>query len=149
MGNNLHIHDLKHHVNMSGGRLTKQRQLILDYLRGVTTHPSAEIVYKDIKKKMPNISLGTVYRNLRYLADHGFILQLTEDDRSRFDGNIAYHLHFICRHCGKIYDIFNTPNILPEYFEELGSVYRVECSVYGKCKKCDKTAPRVKEVILT
>lgn len=128
--------DLKTHIRQSGGRLTKQRQLILDYLQSVTTHPNAEVIYKEVRKKISNISLGTVYRNLKYLAERGFILQLVQGEYSRFDGNTTYHLHFICQHCGKIDDIFDTPDIFLSKIGDVGEIDRIECAVYGVCKKC-------------
>lgn len=130
------IPDFKEHINIGGGRLTAQRKIITQYLQGVTNHPSAEIVYKEVKKQIPNISLGTVYRNLKYLAERGFILQLIESDRARFDGNNTYHLHFICTECDAIHDIWDTTTIPLKGLSKFGEVKRVECSIYGICKKC-------------
>jgi len=124
--------------------LTKQRQIIMEYLRGVTSHPSAEIIYKEVKKQIPSISLGTVYRNLNYLAERGFILQLVENDRARFDGNNTYHLHFICTQCNSIHDIWDTDAIPLRGLSRFGEIKRIECSVYGTCKKCkEKTIKTV------
>lgn len=132
----------KEHINKSGGRLTKQRQIIMDYLQSVTSHPNAEIIYKEVRKKIPNISLGTIYRNLKYLHNCGFILQLIEGDRARFDGNNAYHLHFFCNQCRHIDDVWDTKNISIKGLSGLGEIQRVECNIFGLCKKCkDKTRP--------
>lgn len=128
---------LRDHINKKGGRMTKQRQIIIDYLRDVTTHPTAEIIYKEIRKKMPNISLGTVYRNLNYLVEEGLILQLSSGGKTRFDGNNVYHLHFICDQCEKINDIFDTSYIALDKLKRLGKVNSVECNVYGRCKECN------------
>lgn len=135
---------LREHINKRGGRLTKQRQIIIDYLRNVTSHPAAETIYKEIKKKMPNISLGTIYRNLNYLVEEGLILQLSSGGRSRFDGNNVYHLHFICENCGDIEDIFDTSYIALSKLKRLGKINSVECNIYGRCKECEGDLKRMK-----
>lgn len=135
--------DFKEHINMNGGRLTKQRRIITRYLQGVTNHPSAETVYKEVKKQIPNISLGTVYRNLKYLAERGFILQLIESDRARFDGNNTYHLHFICTQCNTIRDIWDTDAIPLKGLNKFGEIKKIECNMYGVCKKCKLPHPKI------
>ena len=79
---------------------SKQRELILEYLKSVDTHPTAEMVYNALRKECPNISLGTVYRNLEKLYSNGDI------PKERFDGNIEKHYHGVCKKCGCIEDIF-------------------------------------------
>lgn len=85
---------------------SKQRDAILDYLRSVTCHPTADTVYENVREKMPNISLGTVYRNLNMLADAGEILRLSCGGTSdRYDGCAKPHYHFLCRECGEVSDL--------------------------------------------
>ena len=87
-------------------RMTRQRQVILDVVRADHTHPSADEIYEEARKKLPHISMGTVYRNLEVLASCGLIDKL-EPGRTqmRFDGNTTRHYHLVCVNCGKIEDI--------------------------------------------
>ncbi|MBI5192022.1 MAG: transcriptional repressor [Nitrospirae bacterium] len=87
-------------------RRSKQRETILEVLRGTKTHPSAEWVYKEVKKVIPNISLGTVYRNLKLLHSKGEIIEIAcSGEEGRFDGNPDLHYHITCIKCGKIGDV--------------------------------------------
>ena len=91
---------------MAGLKYSKQRASIKDYLMHTTSHPTADTVYLHIKEEFPNISLGTVYRNLNLLAEIGEIQKLSPGiGPDRFDGNPAPHYHFICRHCGCVMDL--------------------------------------------
>ena len=87
-------------------RMTKQRKAILEVLKNTNSHPTADKIYEEVKKEIPNISLGTVYRNLNVLHDMGKIMILDYGSTySRFDGNPENHYHFHCRECGKVYDV--------------------------------------------
>jgi Fur family ferric uptake transcriptional regulator len=87
-------------------RQTRQRQVILEELRAVTSHPSASEIYEMARKRLPRLSLGTVYRDLDQLTEAGEILRLTGNGRqTRYDGNAAPHLHVRCIHCGRIGDV--------------------------------------------
>src|SRR3989338_5532441 len=94
-------------------RNTIHRSRILEYLKRVKIHPSAEKVYQEIKKELPTITLATVYRNLHHLASEGKILRLGFGNEYRFDGDVTVHQHCFCERCGKILDQFNLE--LPEY----------------------------------
>ena len=84
-----------------------QRELIRNNLTHRTDHPTADMVYQSIREELPNISLGTVYRNLRFLVDQGDALSLKlGDGKEHFDGNVNPHFHFICTQCGCVDDIF-------------------------------------------
>lgn len=87
-------------------RITVQKLKILEYLRSVKTHPTAEIVYGAVKKEIPTITLATVYRNLNLLDNEGKILRLEIGNEFHFDADISRHQHCVCRKCGKIYDVF-------------------------------------------
>lgn len=87
-------------------RLTNQRLKILQHLQSVKTHPSAEMVFEEVRKELPTISLGTVYRNLNLLAQDGKILKLEINNEFRFDGDISNHQHCVCQNCRKIVDLF-------------------------------------------
>lgn len=87
-------------------RMTKQKKVILDILRSNGCHPSADWVYEQARKIVPDISLGTVYRNLNVLRDMGEILELNYGSTySRYDGNPENHYHFLCEKCNKLFDV--------------------------------------------
>ena len=90
-------------------KYSRQRQLILDYLKSTTSHPTAEQIYAELKPQNPALSLSTVYRNLRLLADDGIILRLdTGESTDRFDADLSEHHHFICTKCGQVTDVFRS-----------------------------------------
>lgn len=87
-------------------RYSKQRELILNAVLRNRIHPTAEMVYNLIKDECPDISLGTVYRNLNYLAQNNMLKKINVPDGSdRFDGTLMRHQHLVCRKCGKVQDI--------------------------------------------
>lgn len=86
-------------------RKSSQKQAILRVLRGTRSHPDAGWIYDQVRKEIPNISLGTVYRNLKLLAQDGEILRLDTEAQGRFDGRTDNHYHFRCARCGLIFDI--------------------------------------------
>ena len=120
-----------------GKRLTRPRRLIVDLVRGTDAHPSAAVVYREVRRHLPRVSLATVYRNLRMLAAEGLLSERAEAGGTRFDGNTDPHDHFTCVACGRIYDV---PARRPPGarvpgragFEVLG--HRVE--FYGRCAAC-------------
>ncbi len=118
-------------------RYSRQRELITDIIKGRCDHPTADMIYNSCREIEPNISLGTVYRNLKLLSDEGVIITLeTEDKRIHYDGDLSRHSHFICQRCGKIVDLFK-PSRLPEEVDELGlKVTGEKCIYYGKCNDC-------------
>ena len=100
-------------------RYSKQRELILLNLQSRSDHPTAEMIYQDLKSQHPNLSLGTVYRNLNQLCENHQILKLDiGGPMVRYDGNIQPHIHFICDQCGKIYDIEANDQLLLEQLKE-------------------------------
>ncbi len=119
-------------------RYSKQRELITEIIKGRKDHPTADMIYSTAREVEPNISLGTVYRNLKLLADEGVIITLeTEDKRLHYDGDISRHSHFICSKCGKIVDLFK-PAKAPNELVELGlTVTGEKCIYYGYCPKCN------------
>ena len=87
-------------------RLTTQRQIILEELGKVTTHPTANEVYDMVRKRLPRIGLGTVYRNLELMADNGMILKIeVGGTQKRFDAMTEPHYHIRCSVCGKVDDM--------------------------------------------
>jgi Fur family peroxide stress response transcriptional regulator len=87
-------------------RKTKQSEAILNVLRDTTSHPTADWIYNEVRKDIPGISLGTVYRNLRSLRECGKIIGIDLGSAaSKFDGNSANHYHFRCEKCRRVFDI--------------------------------------------
>ncbi|OGW42181.1 MAG: hypothetical protein A2132_06900 [Nitrospirae bacterium RBG_16_43_11] len=87
-------------------RHSRQRKVILDVLKRTKTHPSADWVYREVKKEIPNISLGTVYRNLKLLQSIGEVTEIScEGNEGRFEGNSHLHYHITCQKCGQIKDV--------------------------------------------
>lgn len=87
--------------------MTSQRLKIFEHLQKAENHPTAEMVYKQVLKDLPSITLATVYRNLNLLAEQGEILRFEIDEIYRYDGKTALHQHGLCRKCGRIVDIFH------------------------------------------
>ena len=120
-------------------RMTNQRIKILDYLKSIDNHPSAEMVYDNVVKELPKITLATVYRNLNLLAEQGEILKLEVGSEYRYDRNIGFHQHLICKKCKKIIDIFQK-NIPEDTIKKIKNKEFTTESVivifYGYCKKC-------------
>ncbi len=87
-------------------RRSKQREVILNLLKQTKSHPSAEWVYAEVKKEIPSISLGTVYRNIKLLQVMREVSEIScEGDEGRFDGNTGLHYHITCQSCGTIRDV--------------------------------------------
>lgn len=120
-------------------RMTRQLSLIKDELNVIDFHPTAEEIYNSVRKLKPDISLGTVYRNLEKLVQQGEIVRLNiSNDRHHYDGNPLPHQHFHCRNCGVIKDIRieNLPAIIEKNVQDGFQVERVDCSVVGVCSLC-------------
>ncbi len=118
---------------------SRQREAVLNVLCSTTSHPTAAWIYEKVREEIPNISLGTVYRNLSGLSEDGTIRKLSFGDSSvHFDGDISVHSHFYCEHCGEITDIWIDQSTL------LGPIeadYKVKArfadfNITGKCSKC-------------
>ena len=118
-------------------RITSQKKLILDYLKSVKCHPSAEKVYLEVRKKLPRISQGTVYRILKNLKEKGEIQELP-CKICYYDGDISSHSHFFCEKCGKVFDIFEKINISKHKKLKAGKINNYLISYYGICKNCQK-----------
>lgn len=122
-------------------RMTAQKSFILNYLRSVKTHPSAEVVYKEVRKKLPNISQGTVYRVLNGFKRKGELQVINTKDIAHFDGDISDHAHFICEECGNVYDVMSECSacgILKSKKTKVGAVQKYTINFYGTCYKCKK-----------
>jgi Fur family transcriptional regulator, peroxide stress response regulator len=87
-------------------RTTKQREAIMNFLVNNRTHPTADVIYESVKKEIPNISIATIYRNLRVLKENGQVAEVSiKGDLGRFEAKQGNHYHFYCEKCGKVMDI--------------------------------------------
>jgi len=87
-------------------RRSRQREAILTALRATDSHPTVDWIYDRVRKEMPTISLGTVYRNLRLLRECGEVQEIDMSGaHNRFDGNPENHYHFRCQKCGSVFDV--------------------------------------------
>ena len=123
-------------------KYSKQREVIKTNLANRYDHPTAETVYLDGGVEFPNISLGTVYRNLSLLTELGEIQKIsTCMGPDRFDGNPAQHYHFLCRKCGCVMDIdLENQDYLDKAASEVfpGSIEGHSVQFYGVCPECMK-----------
>lgn len=120
-------------------RITKQREIILEELKKLSSHPSADELYEQVRRRFPHVSLGTVYRNLDLLLKLGLISKLSvAGGQARYDGNISRHDHVRCVSCGRVHDIAAAPVegvALPEAPPGFViSDYRLE--FLGRCPDC-------------
>ncbi len=125
-----------------GVRMTPQRHAILSYLLSSMNHPTADEIYKALEDSFPNMSVATVYNNLRVFKEAGLVRELTYGDASsRFDANMDEHYHVICRKCGKITD-FEYPSLVSVEQEAARATgYRVNShrmEIYGICPVCQQ-----------
>ena len=119
----------------------RKRDAILTYLRQSDVHPSAETVYAGLKQQIPDISLGTVYRNLALFKQQGLIQSLgSVQGVERFDGNIEPHVHFVCSGCGCIRDLhtMQVPEDLSNEAAILANAKIRQCQLTftGECGEC-------------
>lgn len=121
-------------------RTSRQRELILQYLRAAEEHPTAETICLALREQMPNLSLGTVYRNLKVLEELGQVRRvLTPQQVERYDAHCEAHPHFVCSRCGCVQDL---PNVNMEKLLQmardtgLSEVNWVALSFGGLCPAC-------------
>jgi Fe2+ or Zn2+ uptake regulation protein len=128
-----------------GLRLTGPRRVVLEVVRGTESHPTAEAVHRLVRRRLPRVSLGTVYRNLRLLVSAGLVQELP-GPHARFDGNTSEHHHFTCLGCGRIVDVegpLTEPHarVLCRRVAAQGGFrvthHRIE--FYGQCRACRAT----------
>jgi Fe2+ or Zn2+ uptake regulation protein len=131
----------KNKISPKKERLTNQKKVIVDYLRSVKSHPSAETVFNEVKKKLPRISLGTVYRILKNLKKKEEIKEIPTTI-SCYDGDISPHAHFICQYCDKIFDVFDIhceDKLFMKKKTKWGKIKSYDLNFYGVCNNCQKT----------
>lgn len=123
-------------------RETKQREAILRVLRNTKAHPTADRIYEEVKKEIPNISKGTVYRNLQVLQEDGAVTELNLNGTlSRFEAKQDSHYHFRCEQCGRVFDVDEPVN--NELDERVAKktgfkVSHHQLEFRGLCKDCQQ-----------
>ena len=120
---------------------SKRRDAIYELLKTSKSHPSAKTIYEKLKSEYPNISLGTVYRNINFFIENDNIFRVANvAGEDRFDACLEPHSHFVCTKCGNIYDIENKNfEYLNKTLEnENFKVDKTSVVFYGLCRNCNK-----------
>ena len=120
---------------------SRKRQAIYELLLSTKEHPSAEWIYNSLKSEYPDLSLGTVYRNLKLLEENGTVKSVAVvDGRERYDALMSPHSHFVCSKCGRVIDVFFqneisdiADNLRIDGVKEINSFSLI---YYGICDKC-------------
>ncbi len=119
---------------------SKQRDAVLSALQVTKSHPTAEWLYNNLKEEFPNISLATVYRNLKLLLSMGEIICFNVNGTEHYDADCSLHYHFICTSCNAVIDVPKAPIAEIEKLinpDEM-TVEGYSLEFYGKCKNCKK-----------
>ena len=121
-------------------KYSRQRESIKANLMSRHDHPTADALYASIREEFPNISLGTVYRNLNLLVETGEILKLTcGNGPDHYDGNVAPHYHFVCRSCGAVTDLPMEPFADIDQQAQSCTADQIEDHTvffFGRCANC-------------
>jgi Fur family ferric uptake transcriptional regulator len=136
--------------------MTEQRRVILEEVKNTHHHPTADEIYEKVRKRLPRISMGTVYRNLDVLASCGLIDKIEPGvAQMRFDGNMKDHFHITCVHCGRIEDapVDVSRNSIETLENALGrltkhGIFGHKLEFFGLCSKCLKAGHRYPEDIV-
>ncbi len=127
-------------LRSAGVKLTHQRIEIFREVAKTGDHPDAETIYKGVRKRIPTISLDTVYRTLWLLNDTGLITTLgPQRGRVRFDANVSPHHHFVCTRCGRVGDFYSKEFDdlkVPEPVSSMGDVATTHVELRGLCYRC-------------
>jgi Fur family transcriptional regulator, peroxide stress response regulator len=125
---------------------TKQKTAIKKFLKNTVSHPTAERIYQQVKKDIPGIALGTIYRNLKLMKENGEVTEIiTASRKARYDGKTDEHYHFTCDKCGQIIDLDETidSKIQTIIAKNTGlKVTHLNLEFNGLCKDCQKTGTR-------
>ena len=133
-------------------RYSKKREAILAAIRSSDAHPSAEWIYQTLKPEHPDLSLGTVYRNLLFFQRQGAIQSVgVVHGQERFDAMTTPHSHFVCTACGAVIDLHKIPmdaNLNRAVREQYGfEVQRHELTLYGKCHACMQAEKNEEDIL--
>lgn len=121
---------------------SEQRNTILEILQSTKTHPTAKEIFIKVQRKIPEVGLATVYRNLDFLEKNNKIIKLkSKDKEARYDGITDKHCHLICRECGQIFDLMDVEKILIRSKLLTKLKFKIDSSyaeMFGICNKCNK-----------
>src|SRR6266571_1913764 len=123
-------------------RQTRQRRIVRETVASTDTHPTAEWVYERVRRKLPRISLGTVYRNLQLLVTEGRLRSWTRGRTTRYDADLAPHDHFSCRRCGLLLDLERAPRLFEEERQLRARGHEIEERILefvGLCRDCRRS----------
>ena len=125
---------------MSKRNFSSKRNAIYEAVCSTDTHPSAKWVYEKLKPDIPDLSLGTVYRNISLFKNEGKIAVICNvNGEERIDGNTRPHPHFVCNKCGNVYDVGHLQSQVEHISELTNAGFLVESKYiiyYGKCPNC-------------
>jgi Fur family peroxide stress response transcriptional regulator len=123
-------------------RRSKKRDAMLRLMQGTTCHPTADWIYRGMREEFPDISLGTVYRNLNQLCEERLVMRVgVVDGHERFDADVTPHAHFFCSRCGEVSDLpdnASTQTYVKTLSKQYGFVvHSHEFKLHGLCKDCE------------
>ena len=133
------------HLRLKGVRITETRKAVIAFIISSHDHPSAEMIYQALLPEFPNMSLATVYNNLKVLIDEGFVseLKVRNDTTTYYDFMGHQHLNVICEKCGRIADFedVDIPDLKREAEEQTGyKITKTQVLMYGICPECSKNS---------
>lgn len=138
--NKEYYQDVLKHLREKGVRITETRKAVIDFIIQSHDHPSADMIYQALLPAFPNMSLATVYNNLKVLIDEGFVseLKVRNDTTTYYDFMGHQHLNVICEKCGRIADMdLDLPDVQQEAAEQTGyQITKSQMVVYGICPDC-------------
>lgn len=125
-------------------RYSHQREMIYQYLLATKEHPSAEMIYNDLREEIQGLSLGTVYRNLKLLEELGKVRRVASfQNVERYDAVCGDHVHFLCTGCGRVSDVMDTDSEALRNSIPLKTGYRIakfDLTLTGQCPECTAIA---------
>ncbi|MBZ2150526.1 peroxide-responsive transcriptional repressor PerR [Streptococcus gordonii] len=138
--NKEYYQDVLKHLREKGVRITETRKAVIDFIIQSHDHPSADMIYQALLPAFPNMSLATVYNNLKVLIDEGFVseLKVRNDTTTYYDFMGHQHLNVICEKCGRIADMdLDLPDVQQEAADQTGyQITKSQRVVYGICPDC-------------
>lgn len=120
-------------------RNSETRNKIYEYLCGTKAHPSAYMIFQDLKPSIPTLSMGTVYNNLKHFEEQGMVINVaTVNGNERYDANTSDHVHFVCKCCGAVIDIIDADVDAAKSACSIGNnqIDSIQIVLHGVCEDC-------------